>query len=257
MIIPAFEVADVIERAIQSVQNQSHTVSEIIVVDDGSGDTTTHVVRELAKKDPRIRLFINQKNLGPGPSRNLAWDVATSDFVAFLDADDTWEEDKIRIQLEWFDRHPDRVLCATDHRVVNKAPKFCSDSDYATYTVTDLLVKNRFTTPSVMLRRDISERFDERLRLSEDYQLWIRLAARYGGVSRLNRQLTVLHKPIFGVSGLSSKSILMFRFEIKAFVLLREMLVIGWVRLLMVMTWSTLKFVRRGPIVFLRQRRRS
>lgn len=255
VVIPAFRAAVVIERAIQSVQAQTLTVSEIIIVDDASDDETASVVQRIAETDHRIRLIVNGTNIGPGNSRNLAWDCAVTDFVAFLDADDTWEANKVELQINWFNEHRNEVLCATDHRVVNEAPRASVEPGYSRFSVSDLLIKNRFTTPSVMVRREIAARFDDRLRLSEDYLLWTRIAADHGGVCRLNQQLTVLHKPIYGASGLSSNNIAMFRGEITAFGLMRQMKIIGMTKWCIATIWSSMKFVRRLPTATVRRRR--
>lgn len=254
-VIPAFRAESVIGRAVQSIIEQSHPVTEILIVDDASDDRTSDVVRQLSRSDDRIRLIVNPKNLGPGQSRNIAWNESKCDFIAFLDADDTWERDKIRLQLDWFDRHPDSVLCATSHRISTDDMSGRQEPEFSTFSVGDLLIRNRFTTPSVMLRRTISERFNEEARLSEDYLLWIEIAARHHGVQRINRQLTVLHKPIYGASGLSSRGTAMFRGELKTFALLREIRIVSRPRQWVAVVWSTLKFVRRIPTSYFRQKK--
>lgn len=257
VVIPAHDASVFIERAIESVWAQSRAVDEIVVVDDASEDQTSEIVRRLAARDPRIRLLVNSSNLGPGPSRNIAWDNVTAEFVAFLDADDTWETDKIRFQLEWFEKNPYELLCATSHRISGELPRIQSSSEVSQFTLKDLLIKNRFTTPSVMLRRGIPYRFDERALLSEDYLLWMEIAAKQGHVSRLNRPLTILHKPIYGASGLSSQSVPMFINELRTFGLLRDKRLISSTQRLAASVWSTVKFIRRAPTSYLRQKKWS
>ena len=96
-IIPTFRSEKVVIRAIESVLSQSSPVDEIIVVDDASDDQTVQVVREFATNHPQIRLIVNNRNLGPGQTRNAAWNIATSEYLAFLDADDTWHPKKIEL----------------------------------------------------------------------------------------------------------------------------------------------------------------
>lgn len=133
--------------------------------------------------------------------------MATSNYGihCFLDADDTWQAEKLQIQLEWFKNNPTAMICGTKHQIINEPAVIDIDEPVSIFGVKDLLRRNRFTTPSAMLRRDISVRFDNKLRLAEDYLLWMEIAATYGSVNRINQTLTVLHKPIFGASGLSSK----------------------------------------------------
>jgi glycosyltransferase involved in cell wall biosynthesis len=246
-IIPAFRSEKVVIRAIESVLRQSSPVDEIIVVDDASDDGTSQVVRDFAIAHSQIRLIVNNQNLGPGQSRNVAWNLATSEYLAFLDADDTWHSKKIELQLEWFRVNPSEVICGTQHCIVN-ANEMQSDGEQTSqFTIKDLLQRNRFTTPSVMLRRDIPLRFDPKLRLSEDYLLWMEIASEFGHVNRINQPLTILHKPIFGAAGLSSKFFPMYLGELKTIRILKQKDRINRQTYLQSISWSTLKFVRRLP----------
>ncbi|MFM8249000.1 MAG: glycosyltransferase family 2 protein [Acidimicrobiaceae bacterium] len=252
-IIPAFRSEKVVLRAIESVLSQSSPVDEIIVVDDASDDGTAQVVRDFAANQPQIRLIVNNQNLGPGQSRNAAWNLATSEYLAFLDADDTWHPKKIELQREWFKANPNEVICGTQHCVINQ-PETHSDGDMISqFTVNDLLRRNRFTTPSVMLRRKIALRFDPQLRLSEDYLLWMEIANEFGHVNRINRPLTILHKPEFGAYGLSSKIRAMYFGEMKALTILNQKGHIGLVILIRSYIWSTLKLARRLPLALFRK----
>ncbi|MFM7258127.1 MAG: glycosyltransferase family 2 protein, partial [Acidimicrobiaceae bacterium] len=142
-IIPAFRSEKVVLRAIESVLSQSSPVDEIIVVDDASDDGTAQVVRDFAIAHSQIRLVVNNQNLGPGQSRNAAWNLATSEYLAFLDADDTWHPKKIELQREWFKANPNEVICGTQHCVINQ-PETHSDGDtISQFTVKDLLRRNR------------------------------------------------------------------------------------------------------------------
>ena len=246
-IIPAFRSEKVVIRAIESVLSQSSPVDEIIVVDDASDDRTAQVVRDFAINQPQIRLIVNNRNLGPGQSRNVAWNSATSEYLAFLDADDTWHPIKIELQREWFRANPSEVICGTQHCIIDKDEKRDNVGKPSQFTIKDLLLRNRFTTPSVMLRRDIPLRFDPKLRLSEDYLLWMEIASEFGHVNRINQPLTILHKPIFGAAGLSSKFFPMYLGELKTIRILKQKDRINRQTYLQSISWSTLKFVRRLP----------
>jgi len=252
-VIPAFRSEKVVIRAIESVLSQSSPVDEIIVVDDASDDRTAQVVRDFAINQPQIRLIVNNQNLGPGQSRNAAWNLATSEYLAFLDADDTWHPKKIELQREWFRANPSEVICGTQHCIIDKDEKRDNVGKPSQFTIKDLLLRNRFTTPSVMLRRDIQLRFDPKLRLSEDYLLWMEIASEFGHVNRINRPLTILHKPEFGADGLSSKIRAMYFGEMKALTILNQKSHIGLIILIRSYIWSTLKLVRRLPLALLRK----
>ena len=246
-VIPAFRSEKVVIRAIESVLSQSSPVDEIIVVDDASDDGTVQVVRDFAINHPQIRLIVNNQNLGPGQSRNAAWNLATSEYLAFLDADDTWHPKKIELQREWFRANPSEVICGTQHCIVNANEMQSGGEQTSQFTIKDLLRRNRFTTPSVMLRCNIPLRFDPKLRLSEDYLLWMEIASEFGHVSRINRPLTILHKPIFGAAGLSSKFFPMYVGELKTIRVLKQKSRITNLVYLRSVSWSTLKLFRRLP----------
>ena len=252
-VIPAFRSEKVVIRAIESVLSQSSPVEEIIVVDDASDDGTVQVVRDFAINHPQIRLIVNNHNLGPGQSRNAAWNLATSEYLAFLDADDSWHLKKIELQREWFRANPSEVICGTQHCIIDKDEKHDNVEKPSQFTIKDLLLRNRFTTPSVMLRRDIPLRFDPKLRLSEDYLLWMEIASEFGHVNRINSPLTVLHKPEFGAYGLSSKTRAMYLGEMKALTILNQKCHIGLIILIRSYIWSTLKLARRLPLALFRK----
>lgn len=256
-VIPTFNSEKVVVRALDSVVNQSVRPREIIVVDDASTDGTVEVVRKFAEQHTEVELIVNERNLGPGPTRNKGWSLAKSDFVAFLDADDSWHPQKIERQLKFFAEHPGEVACGTTHLI---ADRNCAQttikgdaSQISRFSLTDLLRRNRFSTPSAMLRQDITQRFDSNLRLAEDYLLWMSIAAEHGHVSRIEQPLTTLYKPIFGSAGLSSKTLPMFLGEIKALNALRMNRSISSPRFLLSALWSALKLLRRLPTSTLRR----
>lgn len=97
VIIPAFNAATTLARAIESVRAQSWPAHEIIVVDDGSQDTTAEIAHQFGR---HVRL-IQQANAGVAVARNAGAAVATGDWLAFLDADDWYRPDRIRLHAEW------------------------------------------------------------------------------------------------------------------------------------------------------------
>ena len=99
VVIAAFNAAGTIEDTCLSVLRQTYTALEVIVVDDGSTDTTSALVETLAASDPRIRL-IRQKNLGVAAARNRAISASSGEFIAPLDADDLWDSTKIARQVQ-------------------------------------------------------------------------------------------------------------------------------------------------------------
>jgi glycosyltransferase involved in cell wall biosynthesis len=101
VIIPAFNMAEFIDRTIDSAVNQTHRELEVIVVDDGSTDATCDIVQKWAARDSRIRL-LRQPNAGVAAARNNGIRASSGEFIAPLDADDLWRHEKIELQLRRF-----------------------------------------------------------------------------------------------------------------------------------------------------------
>jgi glycosyltransferase involved in cell wall biosynthesis len=100
VIIPAYNRAHLIGRAIKSVLNQAYQDFELIIIDDCSTDNTDEVVREFQKKDNRIIYLKHDQNKGGSAARNTGIKVSKSEYIAFLDSDDEWLPEKLEIQME-------------------------------------------------------------------------------------------------------------------------------------------------------------
>jgi len=94
VIIPAYNAENYIEKAIQSVLEQTYPNFEVIVIDDNSTDRTVDVVREF--RDERIKLLVNEQNMGPSYSRNRGIIEAKGEWIALLDSDDWWDKDRCK-----------------------------------------------------------------------------------------------------------------------------------------------------------------
>ncbi|HEY7532077.1 MAG TPA: glycosyltransferase family A protein [Nitrospiraceae bacterium] len=112
VIIPAYNCGSIIRCAIESVLDQTYGNRELIVVDDGSTDGTPEVVR-----DYKDRLtYVRQENGGVSRARNTGIRKSNGEYIAFLDADDVWEKDKLEIQMHFFGKHPEVNLIFTDFK---------------------------------------------------------------------------------------------------------------------------------------------
>lgn len=185
VVIPAYRSQPTIGRAIDSVLAQTVPVTEIIVVDDGSPDDQVSVIQQYGSPV----MLLRQANAGTAAARNLGIDSATGDCVAFLDADDYWESDKLQRQLEVFDRHPEVGLVGG--RFFNQQPGaprtlLSRPGAHDWYDrVLHVSGPRRFRvgtllwTGTVVVRREVlgQHRFISGLEPAEDRDLWIRLAA--------------------------------------------------------------------------------
>ena len=110
-VIPAYNSGESIARAIESVLCQTYPADEIIVVDDGSTDNTAEMVQSFGERV----IFIRQENAGASVARNTGIQAARFDWIAFLDADDEWVPEKLRLQVELLQRHPELVWTMSNY----------------------------------------------------------------------------------------------------------------------------------------------
>lgn len=185
VVVPAYNAANTLARAFDSIALQSHPGLEVIVVDDCSGDATPEIAA--ARTDLPIRLLRLPRNRGAAAARNAGLACCRGKYVAFLDADDEWLPGKLARQLALLENDPAIGLAGTRFRQVfdNGAPSRIQpdgalvQGDRAWQS---LMARACLQTSTVVIRREIlaAERtaFDETLRVGEDQDLWIRLALR-------------------------------------------------------------------------------
>lgn len=101
IITPSFNSEKYIADTIKSIQDQTYTNWEVIIVDDCSADKTVSIISEIAQFDKRIQLFQLEKNSGTGIARNYALSKAKGSYVAFLDSDDLWKQTKLEKQIDF------------------------------------------------------------------------------------------------------------------------------------------------------------
>ena len=109
IITPSFNSEKYISETIKSIQNQTYTNWELLIVDDASTDTTTSIIEEYSNKDSRIQLTKNTLNKGAAFCRNLATKLAKGTYIAFLDSDDLWHSDKLEKQINFMNLHQNEV----------------------------------------------------------------------------------------------------------------------------------------------------
>lgn len=249
VVIPVHNGSATIAAAIDSALRQTRRPLEILVVDDASTDSTRSVVDALAgTSEVPVRLLATPVNGGPGVARNVGWDAAAGDLVAFLDADDVWHPQKLEIQVPVMESAPGLMMSAHD-RTVGTRPDWTriehEQVSWRDHGFRDFLVRNRCATPSVIVRRTIDERFTPELRRAEDYFLWLSIARNHGPVRYAGSPLVHCANPKYGGGGLSGNLGAMYRSEISAMRLLAVSGRLPWTALPVVVAWSTVKFVVR------------
>lgn len=184
VIVPTRNRAETfLPQAIRSVIAQTYANWELFVVDDASTDNTASVVALFAQTDRRIR-YLRAPGQGPGMARKIASQQICGEYLAFLDDDDVWLPDKLRIQMEYFNQHPEVALLYTKAIVIDGQDRVCGEkpSGPATKTFQDLIERNAIVLSSALVRRSCFEEvggFDGYISPSEDYYLWLRVSRLY------------------------------------------------------------------------------
>ena len=176
VVIPAFNSALSIEFAIYSCLNQTLKPFEIIVIDDCSSDNTVHIVRDIQGRlacETLIRLLSTCCNSGPATARNLGWNVAIGDYIAFLDSDDQWHP--LKLECIHAILHKNADIQVLGHCNGNSA----KSTHLRQISRLSILIKNFSITPNLILKNEIDERFDENMRYTEDHDLLLRIADIY------------------------------------------------------------------------------
>ena len=248
VVIPCFNSAATIERALRSVEHQTTKPHEVLIVDDASSDNTVSIIEQYARTSSlNIRVIKQSANGGPSVARNAAWNVATSEFIAFLDADDQWHPQKLELQLSAMLASPTCVMSFHDHL-------FGSSEKYETLpftpttsqaTLRNYLLRNRSATPTVMLRTALSERFTSTKRYAEDYLLWMTIIASHGNALHIHATLAHCSNPGYGGSGQSGKLWKMECSELSGFVSLWRSGALSVPTLVVVSIWSITKYLLR------------
>lgn len=200
VIIAAYNAEKYIEDAVGSVFAQTYQHFEIIIVDDGSSDSTRKKVEKLAQIDNRVR-YLYQSNKGAAAARNYGMRQACGDFFSFLDADDYWVKDKLEVQIEELTINRDCFLYSGSIFIYDNHEKKINPKIIAGKTakskeefIGSLLTKkiNPSFLCSVIISKNIVEAvgyFDETLSVGEDIDYWIRIVLKF--------PFKVMERPLF------------------------------------------------------------
>ena len=179
VIITTYNRADFILKAIESVKNQTYKAKEIIVIDDGSTDNTTELLKLYD-----IR-YVYQQNSGVSSARNKGIKLALYDWIAFLDSDDIWHSDKLSKQNEFHNKNQNILMSHTDEvwKFNNKIKNKNKDQQKLnTYSFTENLKTCKIGPSTVLIHKKIFHDigyFDESLIVCEDYDLWLRILIKH------------------------------------------------------------------------------
>lgn len=194
VIIPTYNRLKFLAEAVDSVLNQTFKDFELLIIDDGSTDGTHERFSNAA---PPIR-YIHQPHTGVSAARNRGIKEAEGSFIAFLDSDDCWLPEKLAVQVDFLQKHPEVLICQTEEKWI-RCGKHANPKNIHKKPSGNVFDKSLLLcviSPSaVMMRKKFFEivgLFDEKLPVCEDYDLWLRAAYRME-VPLIPKPLTVKH----------------------------------------------------------------
>jgi glycosyltransferase involved in cell wall biosynthesis len=185
--MPVYNGERFLRPAIESVLGQTYSHFEFVLVDDGSTDGSWSIAEEYARRDPRVRPFRNERNLGIVKTRNRAFAEASQDAVYFavLDCDDVSLPDRLKRQVAFLQAHPDHALVGGNTLIIDEHDNEIGRRIYPSSheRIAGAITRyNPIAQPTVMIRRSALEQvgvYDDRYPRCQDYDLWLRMAARF------------------------------------------------------------------------------
>jgi glycosyltransferase involved in cell wall biosynthesis len=188
IILPTYNRAHFLPKAIQSVINQSFTDWELIIVDDGSTDNTSELVESYCKKDKRIR-YIYQENEERSAARNKGIELAKGEFICFLDSDDYYLDEKLANLIKSIDETKD-----SSHTLFYDGLIFENERELKTVTIPlkgdhetifEFILQNPIGPLQVCGAKKLFKKysFNQKLRIGEDVELWLRMATEFNFIS--------------------------------------------------------------------------
>ena len=219
IVVPFFNSEETIIRALDSCAGQSLLPGEIIIIDDCGTDKSSILVKKWQDAYSGSVNVIYKKlehNSGPSKARNTGWDLAKGEYVCFLDADDYFVHNKLERVDTVTREHDGMVLLAHNHGIGETEEKTVR-SQPIQLTFREILLKNRFATPSVAILRNIPERFDEAMRYTEDHDLWLRVTMQYDQSYYLDEVLTIIDRAVNSLGGQSGSLWKMRKGEIEMY----------------------------------------
>lgn len=184
VVLPTFNSAEFLEKTFECLRKQSYRPFQLIVSDDGSSDLTLPIVKEFIRSNPDIKtILLENSHAGPGENRNRAIRQSSGEWIAFLDSDDIWEQNKLETMMKCIQEEPEVDLwCHNEYLVHNGNRTVLSHDqnfDRSVSAFLSLYRGNSLSTSAVVCRRDILIQgglFDPTLPAAQDYDLWLRLS---------------------------------------------------------------------------------
>ena len=194
VLIPCYNAENYIIDTLQSLLNQTYKNFEIIVIDDGSEDNSIERVESMILKDKRIQLYKNNYNRGVAFTRNRAFELCSTEYIAYMDADDTAPPDRLELQVNYLDSHLTVDGVGGTCNFINEKGEFIQKvtmtAQSSEMIKATLLFRNCIANGSVMFRKRVIDeekiRYDEKKKDLEDYDFWVKFVKNHDFVNLPN-----------------------------------------------------------------------
>ena len=195
VIIPYYKKKEYITSSINSVLNQTYKNLEIIIIYDDLNKEDLNLLKKIKKKDKRIKIYINKKNLGAGRSRNKGIKLSKGIFVAFLDSDDLWKKNKLKKQI-FFMKKNGINASHTSYTIINSNNKIIGSRNAKDMSYKQLLKSCDIGLSTVVLKKEIitSKIKFANIKTKEDYVLWLKITFNNNKIFALKDNLTKWRK---------------------------------------------------------------
>ena len=196
VIIPYFKKKNFIDQSISSVLNQSYSNIEIIIVYDDEEKSDLDYLRKIYNSNKKIKIIVNEKNIGAGFSRNRGIREAKGKYVCFIDSDDIWKKEKIVNQLNYMKKNNYKIS-HTSYEIINDKNEIIGNrkaKDF--YNIKDILTSCNIGLSSVILEKDlITDQIQfSSLKTKEDFVLWLKILKSKVTIGGLDKNLLLWRK---------------------------------------------------------------
>jgi glycosyltransferase involved in cell wall biosynthesis len=181
VIVPSYNSERYLRESIESILNQTFGDFELIIVNDGSTDSSPEIIKEYSKKDRRVKFLNNPKNLGLQKSLNKAISEAKGKYIARMDADDISLPTRLETQYNYLEKNKDVFLVGSSAWIIDEDGKRIGalrKFDVPNKIKSKLEKRNPIIHPSVMFRAEARFRYRDKFVCSEDYDLYLRILSK-------------------------------------------------------------------------------
>lgn len=177
VIMPAYNCEKYIENSVNSVLTQSYTNFELIIIDDASTDNTVNIVKNIMEKDTRVKLVKNVRNIGVALTRDRGIEHAEGEWIAFLDSDDIWRQEKLEEQMKVYEETNSNFIF-TGSSFMNEEGEMYYRNFHVPRQVSykQLLKQNVISCSSVMIKKEYLVKYKmQNDKIHEDFGVWLRV----------------------------------------------------------------------------------